>query len=605
MPTKVNDPGSFFAVAAYQVFSSDGEFMRYKYDVASALNTRIITYQDPAEILTVTKGMRIGVAILIALSVAVLSYVLFQTFKYRQARAMQLSQAPFLIVFLVSAINATLCSFLFNPKSDIYCLLRDPLVLIPLQLVYSIVVGRLWRISVVISPLLTTVIENDKDKKKRWSSIVCRAFFDGLTKVSELGSNITCKKDVKRHSLSKGPLRSMVTNMQLAKVVVFFTIPQILIQILSVTLQPCKLTTVYNNDLSVGHVECSTQSVNAASLSMWGWYLLLLFFVLILFLAYESRTLPSLFNETQEIYNSILISIIVMAVGLATIRLSDSPTTSPDVAYLLKVLIVLTMTLNVSLRTMVPKIQLAKSGKAILINKLVTDHRLSSRSSFESSGGISSFGAGRSSSQFSASICENGSSRFFNSQVSGVSKVSETIEASGGVSKESESREFDDVENGLTGKADRTAPEAADVDCKVSSSEQEVVPNDTDGLHVRFTDEEGAVSHTTNKSTLERKHLFQSTRRQKFIHIDDKHAPARALILKMMEAQKALSGINQEINSGYVISHEAWINLREACVELGDVFSDKVKFAWEEDEKQDKKDGEGKQPAVPAGAVRD
>ena len=598
----MNDPGSFFAIAAYQVFTADGEstgMQQYRYDVSNALNTRLVTYQDPAQILMVTRAMQIAVAVLIALSVAVLVYILFQTIKYRSKRVLQLSQAPFLVMARIAAIAATLCTFLFNPKTDLYCRLRDPLVLIPLQFMYAIMIGRLWRISVVISPLLTIAIEKDKDSNgpKHWSSMVCRKFFHALTKVSKIGDKISFRGNAKRHSLSKGPLRSKVTNLQLGKVVLLFTIPQIVIQILALVLQPSQLTVTYNNDLSVGRTACSPQDTNAASLSMWGWYILLLFFLLILFLAFESRTLPSLFNETPEIYNSVLTSIIVIAVGLATIRLSESPTTSPDVAYLLRVLIVITMTLNVSLRIMLPKLRLARSGKPILINKLVTDHRLASQSSFDTNGRISGRISGVAAPSYTSQN-SNISSRLFISQMSKDS-----------VSRDEFVDERQDLEAASADAANGGKVEAADDSPHVHFADKEAVgqsaasPNDCTieaanaAQHLRFANEEaGYPSASKTSNSVNGQHRRRSSRT---IRIDDKHAPSRTLILKMIETQKALGDVSHDINSGYAISHEEWSNLREACVELGTVFRDGVEFAWEHDNEENPESGA--KPCVGAG----
>jgi len=219
VPTRVNKPGFFFGVAAFQVFTArtagmDDAF-KYKYDVANALSTRLITYQDPPQILTVTSGMQIVVAILIAVSAAVLCGVLFQTVKYRGHSALKLSQVPFLIVFLIAAIVATLCTFLFNPKSDLYCQLRAPLVLIPLQFMYAITIGRLWRINQVISPLL--MIRADVGKKHTCSSTASRKLFDILTFISMIGHHVTCRcRGGKRGSVSTpGSVRVKVTDLQL------------------------------------------------------------------------------------------------------------------------------------------------------------------------------------------------------------------------------------------------------------------------------------------------------------------------------------------------------------------------------------------------------
>ena len=236
-----------------------------------------------------------------------------------------------------------------------------------------------------------------------------------------------------------------------------------------------------------------------------------------------------------------------MAIGLATIRLSDSPTTSPDVAFFIRVLIVLVMTLNAALRKMLPKLFLARSGKPVLINQLVTDHRIASQKSFgRSSTNAPSYTSTNSADSILGRQKSSNTSARFHSQASGYGNPSE-------LSETEEAKSSRNVDNGRSST-------------------------------VRFTDEEAQSPPAQPELNGDHKLDDSSSRRQrsKRIRIDDNHAPSRSLILKMMEVQTNLKNANQEINSGYAITHEEWANIREACVELGSVFRDDVKFEWEE-----------------------
>jgi hypothetical protein len=51
----------------------------------------------------------------------------------------------------------------------------------------------------------------------------------------------------------------------------------------------------------------------------------------------------------------------------------------------------------------------------------------------------------------------------------------------------------------------------------------------------------------------------------------------------MVDLEFVLKRVNQRILSGLVVSHEDWKTLQEFSVDLGTVFSDEVKFKWEED----------------------
>ena len=211
-------------------------------------------------------------------------------------------------------------------------------------------------------------------------------------------------------------------------------------------------------------------------------------------------------------------------------------------------------TLNAALRKILPKLFLARSGKPVLINKLVTDHRLASQRSLgRSSTNAPSYTSMNSTGSLLGRQKSSNTSARFHSQASGCGHPSEFSE----IEEPKSSRK---VENGRSST-------------------------------VRFTDEEAPDSAKEHNG--DHKLDDSSSRRHgsKRIRIDDNHAPSRSLILKMMEVQSNLTNANQEINSGYAITHEEWANIREACVELGSVFRDDVRFQWEE-ENEDAKETE-------------
>jgi len=163
VPMLVNVPGEYFTIAAVQMFVAKGLSQQHianstiRYDMANALSSlhedekgdraasksssdklrkkgsHILRYQEPATILTVTEPVRIVAGVAIGLASLVILYLLYQTIRNRNHQVLQLTQGPFLVVFLVAALLAAICSFLFDPKTNNFCKYGDPLILMSLQ----------------------------------------------------------------------------------------------------------------------------------------------------------------------------------------------------------------------------------------------------------------------------------------------------------------------------------------------------------------------------------------------------------------------------------------------------------------------------------------
>jgi hypothetical protein len=168
IPYQENIAGDFFAVASVQMYIGEGETATVRYDMANALlkDQRLISYQDPADIKVVSNTVLIVSHGAIGIVALVILFLLVETIKNRNHQVLMLTQGYFLIVFLVAALVMTIASFLFEPKSDLYCNASFTIVLASAQLLYAITLGRLWRINAVISPLLMKTLR----QKKGWPS---------------------------------------------------------------------------------------------------------------------------------------------------------------------------------------------------------------------------------------------------------------------------------------------------------------------------------------------------------------------------------------------------------------------------------------------------
>jgi len=170
VPLIVNTPGFFYAIGALQFYTYERDFSNlplnataeHRYDMANAADMSLITYDGEFKILTVSKGVKAFTYTLIACACISLLFLLYQTIKHRDNNVIKVSQGNFLIVYLLAALFASVSAIFFEPKNDIYCIMVNPMVYIPLQLMYSITIGRLWRIQAVLSPLLLQKLHQEK-----------------------------------------------------------------------------------------------------------------------------------------------------------------------------------------------------------------------------------------------------------------------------------------------------------------------------------------------------------------------------------------------------------------------------------------------------------
>ena len=588
VPTLVNDPGDFFVVAAVQLYlgtQGDGTVdIELRYDIANALrlNQRVIIYQPPAEILTVPDGVRYFAYVAIGGVAAVILFLLGQTIRHRKHQVMQLTQGNFLIVFLVAALVASVASFLLEPANDVYCLIQHPIIMISLHLVYAITFGRLWRINSVVSPLLVETL------RQRHHVGVWTRLYTWMRRSSDfvLGRSSTTQSDslvsdsmamsssLRNSSSSSHPrkLRKQVTAWQLTTVIVVITLPQVVLQVLALALQPRERIDDLNADESKGRAYCASNDGDlsiAAQIDMYGYYAFGALILSLLLMAHATRNLPSLFNETRVIFDSAVTTLTLLVVGVGIILATEDPTTSPAVKYMVSVAIVLSTTLNISVRIMMPKLRMVWRGETVVVSRLVSDHKAKVEADNEVYMGSLSSSSGSRKQPKSGRTATLSSSVISNSQ--GI--MDEMNEFVNGDTTEGGDEEEDltSVENGVAalnnGNAnnDTTALETSPV-------ADDTLP-DRQGPVVRFQQEED----TPVRNNRRRK---QSTLARR-ITVRPDHAPPRRLVLKMLSLQEELVKTNERLLSGLVVTEEDWNSVRRLNRKLNTTFEEDVTFEWE------------------------
>lgn len=153
-----------------------------------------------------------------------------------------------------------------------------------------------------------------------------------------------------------------------------WVLPQLVFQICRLTLGPSVYGVDWHPDGSIGRCLCRTEG----GFSVWGtlgYITLCLLMLTLMVQAYHTRSLPSLFNETKDIYDATVITVAIVSLGLGIAAVTNGPSTSPDVYYLIWATINLSSTLNSTLRIVGPKLRMIWRGEHVVVSSLLSDHK--------------------------------------------------------------------------------------------------------------------------------------------------------------------------------------------------------------------------------------
>ena len=535
IPFSMVEDETVFAIAAVRTLLSPGDSsVVYKFDASNIVVERALQYETPPQINTISQGTLGFSYALIGLVGIGISALFLLVVKHRKHKVFLLSQGSFLLVFLASGLVATAASFLLNPKTDLYCQLYSPLIVIPLQLMVAVVTCRLWRIHTLMRPLMQWADNHQKILSARGARRAARRWlpkFDstsGNSSSSQAGSSETKFTVSKRGKVqsSATSLRRKVTAKHLSIYIFLITLPQVVVQCLIGTISPMSSEIYWNDDMSVGRPRCRS------SIGVFNWLPYLIFFVSVLVLlavAFRTRNLPSLFNEAGSMFSSVAITVCVAAIGIALILSTHTPTSSPDVGYLVSVVIVLVFTGQLSFRCVYPKLQLVWSGEAVVVSKLFQSKK--------------SLGP-----ETSASALHNGGRTVVPSKV-GVEPTSHA----GPQSQASNAH----------------LPNTSTITFDEAAHHHEVVSGENENGHDQERRRHVAFSSTATDITHES------------IHISEEGLPPKELTMMMLQLSQQISKNNSRTLSGMRVSRGEWQEMKDAIVRMGNIFDQDVKFDWD------------------------
>ena len=358
----------FFGAAGNETKTS----LSLRLDIANALPRHIFEFKSQPVIQTITKSYQITLAVILGfvglIELGMLGFIIF----YRKETVMRIAQYKFLALLVLCALLSTLsCGFLM-PTKDIYCNLWSPFCMIPLSMIGSILVGRLWRIHSVLQVTMRISSRHIPQSNRSLSLIQGRL----MTVLSNLADWDRCipsfcwrrrRNIARRRSLAEQTLRKQVKERHVLQLIFVLTLPQVLVQIISLVLYPAAVEIQLNESATIGRVTCQAEQWWPTAV---GLVLVALNYVLAVSVSCICKDLPSLFNEKSSILTSAWISFIVVCVGGVILTLTDMKTTSPNTTAFLWTVTTLTMVLMTTWLIIVPKVRRVRSGQKLIISQL-------------------------------------------------------------------------------------------------------------------------------------------------------------------------------------------------------------------------------------------
>jgi len=314
----------------------------------------------------VDKWASIIVMILSVVGGLILLSLLLLSIYYRNAQVFELTQGKFLIAMLFCGLIATSSLFLLGPSNHLYCKLHQPMINLPMSIMFAILMGRMWRIRAIISPLLLLTL----DKKEHWTSKFV-SLVEKMTQYLRLGNN---------NRVSGKNLRRTISDRQLLVVIIVLCIPQVIVQILIAAIGDQGFQIDYGNRFFPdGYAKCSVHffesllgklAVGIVSSQCVG----------LLILAGSSRDLPSLFNETQNIWMVAVVTFVMTMIGTLVVALTYAQSYALTTQHLMLALLGGVTVVHTCVQITWPKIVLARKGTKIAVTKLIAAHNMSRQS---------------------------------------------------------------------------------------------------------------------------------------------------------------------------------------------------------------------------------
>ena len=261
-------------------------------------------------------GFRIFFGLFLFLILLVRMGLLAALVRHRSKPWLRLAQPAVLGIMLMSGSVAIAGCYLAMPINDTHCLLRKPFILIPITIFGNTLAGRLWRISLLMTPVLNV------GRGAMPSSPLQQRVMDTLAWLANSLDYFKCTTRIRWSARQQRTmLRQKVPLTRLLWLVFVMTLPQILLQTLSLSIPLFQEHEV--KDTHGG-------SICRASTGVWwelsiGIIIAVIPWLIAAYISLHSDHLPDVFNEGPAVRNSLKVVGVVLVVIVPGLFLTTNP----------------------------------------------------------------------------------------------------------------------------------------------------------------------------------------------------------------------------------------------------------------------------------------
>jgi hypothetical protein len=266
----------------------------------------IYIFEDPVATNVSTKQAQLLSLGLTFCSFAFEFFILVSLIKNRNHNIMKVSQVPFLIAFIIMGMVTVLCNLFQVSTKEIFCSLKL-LVNIPLCTMYAILIARLWRIDAITTPVMgNTFTGNDSDPNYKGPFLFKVLSFIAEAKWPGADNTVGPNRHLSRRS-SFQSIRRTISNTMLVRIVVVLVMPFVAIDTIIIIQGNGTSMHTYESDDVNFQVEKCVHAVSVVKLIFFLAFLMLQ--ILTAFVAYMTKELPSIVNESEAIFRATWINL--------------------------------------------------------------------------------------------------------------------------------------------------------------------------------------------------------------------------------------------------------------------------------------------------------
>jgi 7 transmembrane sweet-taste receptor of 3 GCPR len=309
-------PHGIQAVMLFEVNNST----RQRIDVANAMPNNTADVRDSPNIQRVSSAMTITLSVMIGIFGSLALFMFVFVLYHRNHPVMMLAQGSFLAAMTGACLFEIVATFLFLPTRDLYCALAGPLILIPMTFIAASLVGRICRVYRTLAVAQRFARNPEVGASCDWED----RFIGTLFAFANLPLVCATKsKPLKRQS----GLRQTATANETVSLIFLLTLPQVLVQVLVSALNDRFLEVVLDPLGNVGHVTCNRSGRWATTFGIS--YTAFVYMIAVV-AAWVSRSLPSAFNEKEQVFHAASISTLLSFVSITMLAIVNNPSTHPN-----------------------------------------------------------------------------------------------------------------------------------------------------------------------------------------------------------------------------------------------------------------------------------